>query len=348
LAEQPARFAIVVLTLACVAVAHPPPAAAHGRAPTIALDYRVTVTTPPTAAVRAKVIDGDRDLLVSVSPHVELTLKGLLREPFLRFSAAGVFANSGSPTAASARVVDAPTRQTTWVRLTGEHSFRWHEHRLTPPAGLSVGEQARWAIPAVLDGHPYEISGTFVRVARPRSWLWLVIAGALGASIAAVSRAAPRLRGTMPIVLGGISAVAALASLVGFATGDPIAPAPLWLETAVAALLVAGSVAIVRRRPGSARQLVGGLTGAVSIALTIGSLPVLWHGVVISSLPATAVRLAVVSAFVAGAAAGLLSVFADDELATRRGRPCRGRGASRRRRSPRPPPRAGTSGRRSA
>ena len=51
-----------------IVLAGPQAAAAHGRAPTIALDYRVSVSAPEHGAVRAEVIDGDRDLLVSVAP----------------------------------------------------------------------------------------------------------------------------------------------------------------------------------------------------------------------------------------------------------------------------------------
>ena len=52
-----------------------------------------------------------------------------------------------------------------------------------------------------------------------------------------------------------------------------------------------------------------GVTGAVAAAVTLASLPVFWHGVVISALPADVVRAACGLALVGGASAAALSLL---------------------------------------
>jgi hypothetical protein len=63
------------------------------------------------------------------------------------------------------------------------------------------------------------------------------------------------------------------------------------------------------RLHGRRRGRAAGLAGAVAAAVTVAALPVFWHGVVISALPADAARLACVIALVGGVAAAAVSLL---------------------------------------
>ena len=97
------RSAIVAVAVVMVA---PAVASAHTGGP-ISTDFeaRIAGLRPPVPGVRAHVLEGDLKLQLTVpGPHVVVVL-GLLGEPFLRFSAAGVQANAASPTAWNSGVV---------------------------------------------------------------------------------------------------------------------------------------------------------------------------------------------------------------------------------------------------
>ena len=82
-----------VVAVGMAALALPAQAAAHGRAPTIALDYRLTLDAATLAlpGVHVRVLDGDRDFQVSVDPGVRLVVRGSLNEPMLRIGPGGVW-----------------------------------------------------------------------------------------------------------------------------------------------------------------------------------------------------------------------------------------------------------------
>ena len=86
--------ALSIVVLACLAA--PSPAAAHSRAPTVALDYRLELSTAPPG-VHATVVDGDRALSLTVDVPHRLVVRGLLGEPVLRFGPDGVWVNRASP-----------------------------------------------------------------------------------------------------------------------------------------------------------------------------------------------------------------------------------------------------------
>src|SRR5436309_1082650 len=116
----------MLLALACLAV--PGTAAAHSRAPAVALDYRLELAHAPRG-VEADVVDGDRALRLT-AVGADVVVRGLLHEPVLRFARNGVWANAASPTAAADRIVRAGRG---WVRVAAGSTFTWHDHRLSPP-----------------------------------------------------------------------------------------------------------------------------------------------------------------------------------------------------------------------
>ncbi len=115
----------------------------------------------------------------------------------------------------------------------------------------------------------------------------------------------------MPLAtaLGVVAGASALAATVAFALRDRPGGGTAWVPIG-AALTVAFLLAVpIVCLHGRRRARAAGVAGAVAAAVTIASLPVFWHGVVISALPAAAVRIACGLAFVAGAAAASLSLL---------------------------------------
>jgi hypothetical protein len=308
------RFAALsIVVLACLAV--PGRAAAHSRAPTVALDYRLELSRTTLPGVHAEVVDGDRALRVSVDPPHRLLVRGLLGEPLLRFGPAGVWVNRASPSADADRLT---RRGSGWLRLKAKPRLLWHDHRLSPPAGLRPGASARWSLPIALDGRRTELAGTFTRVARPSLWPWLVAALVALGPLAAFARAAPRRRAETATAVAGVAAAGALAASTAFATGDMGARRGQWLEVGSAALLAVLAAAALLLGDRSLRTWAAMVVGVFAAALGLGSLSVFWHGVVISSLPASVARLATAVAFLGGAAAVVLAILTPTSRGARR------------------------------
>ncbi|HEX7083366.1 MAG TPA: hypothetical protein VF186_04565 [Gaiellaceae bacterium] len=302
---------IAPLVVAC-ALAAPASASAHARNATVALDYRVELDRP-APGVSVAVLDGDRDLRVRVRGGT-LVLRGDLDEPMVRIGPRGAWANRASTTAVAERLVS-PGHG--WRRLSHRPELVWHEHRLSPPpyADSPTGRVARFVIPGELDGRKVTLSGSFVRVRRPSPWPWLAAAAAAAAAVAGLLLLRPRLRQTAAVLLGAGAGAAALAAFVSFTTADATTGRVAWGQIAVAALFAAGLAAAFVRLRGARRSHLAGVVGAGAAALTLGSLGVFRHGVVVSSLPAPGARALCALALVAGVAA-LATSFAVKEART--------------------------------
>jgi hypothetical protein len=246
------------------------------------------------------VLDGDRAVRITVR-GVTVVVRGNLGEPMLRIAPHGAWVNRASVTAVAERLTR-PSRG--WTRVASGPSFTWHEHRLAPPPyGAETGAVARFAIPATVDGRAVTIGGTFVRYERPAVWPWFVAGLVFTFAIAA----AIRLHRPLTLGLGAVAGLAALASLIGFAAADAPNGRVAWLQIGLGVglgLVVCG--VLVRSREPRRSQLAG-LLGAVAAALSLGSLGVFRHGVVVSLLSATASRTLLAVALFAGAAAAVTS-----------------------------------------
>ena len=298
------------LAIGLAALALPAEAAAHGRGATIALDYRLTLD-PATLAlpgVHVRVLDGDRDFQVEVDPGVRLVVRGALNEPLLRIDRSGVWVNADSPTATLDGIVS--TSKHGWVELSGGRSIAWHDHRLAPPPSSTPGPVGRFAVAIEINGHPGSISGTFVRVPRPAPWPWPVAAAALVAGIVLALRRRS-LRAALTVGIGVAAGIAALAEVTTFAVRDAPTGGVGWLQVGTAIAVAAALGALLLRLRGRARVHAAGVVGAVAAAVSLSSLPVFWHGVVISALPAVAARAVCGLAIVCGAAAAALSFLPD-------------------------------------
>jgi hypothetical protein len=292
--------------VALAALAVPGTAAAHARGRTVALDYRVNLPAIPLPGVRAEVLDGDRSLRLRVDARTRLVVRGLLGEPVLRFAANGVWVNRASPTAAAEKLTPAGRG---WKRLTSGHELSWHDHRLAPPRGLQAGQQAPFRLPVVLNGGPAAITGSFVRVPRPGLAPWLIGAVLFVAAVAAAAFR-DRRRVTAAAAAAMVGAVGAVAVSAGVATADSLGGAGPWIELVCAAVLAVAAAVALFRSSQATRAWTATVVGAVAAALSVGSLSVFWHGVVISSLSPTAARVATAVALLGGCAAAVVGTLA--------------------------------------
>ena len=308
------------IPVALTALVLPAQAAAHGRGATIALDYRLALdpSVRVLRGVHVRVLDGDRDLQVRADPGVRLVVLGALREPLLRIDARGVWVNASSPTATADRLVSSSNRG--WVHVNGGRTVVWHDHRLAPPPARAAGPAGRFAVPIAVNGRTAAISGTFVRVARPAGWRWAVAVVVFGAAVVVAIRR-KELRAPLTVGLGTASGLAALLLVTTFAMRDSPTGGVAWLQFAAALVIGAVLGALLLRLRGRSRVHAAGVVGGIAAAACLASLPVFWHGVVISMLPGTAARALCALAIAGGVAAAVLSFLPDFDEPVRARRP---------------------------
>ena len=305
----------LLIGLGLATLALPAQAAAHGRAPVVALDFllRLEPETLAIPGVHVSVLDGDRSLQLTVSAGHRVVVRGLLSEPVLRIGPDGVWVNASSPTAAADRLVS--TRGSGWVRIGGGNSIAWHDHRLAPPPASRPGPAGSFSVPITLDGRPAKISGTFWRVQNPSAWPWAAGAVALLAAVAATAVFRHGWRSHLTVGLGSAAGLGALLAVTTFAARDAPNGRIAWLQIAAGVVVGVVLASLLLVSHGRRRAHTAGIMGGVAAAASVGSLPVFLHGVVISALPATPARLACGLALVGGAAAAALSFLPDfDEV----------------------------------
>jgi hypothetical protein len=305
----------LVIAVSLVVLALPAQAAAHGRSATIALDYRLELDplSMRAAGVSVRILDGDRSLEVSSSSGMQVLVRGSLGEPMLRISGAGVWVNASSPTALGDGLV--PSGERGWVRVSRDASYAWHDHRLKPPPASRPGPAGRFSVPVEIDGRKAAIAGTFWRVSPPAAWPWLAGAAAFAAAVAAAAAFRRGWRSYLTVGLGTGAGLGALVAVTTFAARDAPNGRVAWLQIGAGILVGAVLAAVLVGLRDRRRVHAAGVVGAIAAAASLGSLPVFWHGVVISALPATPTRLACGLALVGGLAAAAMSFLPDfDEL----------------------------------
>jgi hypothetical protein len=313
------RLAIVIALAVCGLVL-PGRADAHGTANVIALDYeaRLPAGGVVTPGVRARVLDGDRKLELTVDPPRTVIVRGYGDEPFLRFSRRGAEVNLDSPTAVADKLtprgaipvmsLTAPPR---WSLLTSGHRLTWHDHRLgpRPGGGTAVRGVAEWSIPIVVDGSPRRIEGELWRAGKPAIWPWLLVWLVSLAAAVAVARLAPRpVRRGIVYVACATCALLVLFVSAGFGFASARTGLTRWLDLAVPVAIAVGAVTVFSLR--SRRRLaVAAIVGGFAFAAALGDVSVLRHGFVVSALPAQIVRGGVALALAAGALALLVALL---------------------------------------
>jgi hypothetical protein len=302
---------LLALTLVLAA---PGPADAHLKTGLVASDFQARAGSfrPAAPGLAARVLGGDQRLELRVAGgHVVIVL-GLLGEPFLRFSPAGVEANLASPTASGAKVIKAgnavSTPGVTWRRVSRGHALAWHENRLRPEQNVSdPSAQARkvatWSIPLLVAGRRTSLVGSEWYASGPSLWPWLG-AGALllGSAGLAARLATARVRWLIAATLLPLAIGALLAAWCGTFLADRgsgLAELFAIVFAAVTALVLLTAVAAAR---GPAQVGVMALAGAFTAACAVPQLAVFGHGFVLSALSATAARLMVAGALIGGIA----------------------------------------------
>ncbi len=295
------RLAGCAAGVCLVILAGAPAANAHGRAATVALDYRLPLDpgVGNLDGVRASILDGDRSLRLAVDRGRRVVVLGDLGEPMLRLDG-GVWVNRDSPTAQANRLVR--RSQKGWKKVADGRTFAWHEHRLAPPPFVAgqYGSVARWRVPLVIDGRRTAVSGAFWRVPRPAFWPWAL--GALGVAAVAVIAMAirPRVRVVASLGAGTVAGVAGLIAESGFALKDAPSGRIAWALLVAAFALAAIAVWAMAVTRGLERAFVGGVIGVAVLVFCLSWVGVFFHGAVVSALPASAVRLVCAVAFSSG------------------------------------------------
>jgi hypothetical protein len=327
---------VAVAAVAAVA-ATPGTAFAHtgGR---IATDFEARVAgtgvRPPAPGVRAQTLGGDLKLqLTDDGPDVVVVL-GLLGEPFLRFSAAGVEANAASPTAWSSGVVaqgDAvrSAHGPAWRRVSSGHTFAWHENRLRPRpvvagGGTTPTRVAAWSVPLLVDGRRAAVTGWEWYAAGPSLIPWIAAVGVLlvaaGGAVAYGSRSAHR---ALAAVLLPIAVGAWLAGWIGILLYGTPSPLVIALAIAYAVVTVLLVLAAVTATHGNGRMAAAGMVGALAAVFTVPEVEAFTRGFVFSSLGATLARGAALVSFAGGIALAaacvpaMADILSDDPLRRR-------------------------------
>ncbi|HST25649.1 MAG TPA: hypothetical protein VLJ76_06635 [Gaiellaceae bacterium] len=316
------RIAGLLTATVLAALVAPGIAQAHHTAvPIVALDYSNRISAGPAepAGVRASLEDAGRKLRLTVAPARTVTVAGYLGEPFLRFDASGVYANPHSETAQGLRLVppgEATTTPATWTRLTRGHSLAWADARSWAPSSALHGRpRVAWSVPITVDGRRTAISGELTRAAAPAIWPWAILAllPLLGAAAAARRK---RWLWVVASVLAAVAGAGTLANLSGFATGGLPISADRWTLFAIeVGLTIVALGFLVRPR---ARLIAVAALAAFSVLQSLSALAVFRHGIVVSGLPAAAVRLAAALALGSGLGAGGLVFLAPTPGARRR------------------------------
>jgi hypothetical protein len=296
-------------------LAAPAPASAHIKAGTLSTDFQARVGTlvPAVQGIEARVRDGDLLLELRVAPARVVVVLGLIGEPFLRFSRAGVEANLASPTAGSARVIAAADAVALpgvhWRLIRRGHVLAWHDNRLRPVADVRVRSRsphmvASWAVPLVVDGRATTLSGTEWYAAAPSPWPW-IMTGTLVLVLALV--AGRRVSRGVQRLLAGALLVLALAGLMaswsGVILADRATPEGELFAAAFAGVSATFLFAGIAAARGIRQLGLMALVGAFAASFALPLIVVFQHGFVLSALPGTAARITAATAVVCGLSA---------------------------------------------
>lgn len=328
------RLVVAALAAAAGVLGPALPAAADPPGPT---DYRseVTATTPEVDGVEVSVVGGDGFLLLEVDEGHEVEVPGYSDEPYLRVAADGTVEEN---TASAASYLNQERQRTSvdgsfdadadpaWEVVAEDGRWAWHDHRIhrmgsTVPPAATTDEGVRWEVPIVVDGTDVAVTGRYRLVGSSsppvvQALPWLVLALAVAAAVVlGAGRLLPAVTvaGATVLAAGVGGVVAGMAQRGVDPPGAPTSPLVVVLP-AVAA--VAGLITVIQR--GRVLRAVAALAGAAAAAgWAVVRLPVLWHAVLPTSLPAGADRALTALALGAALGAAVLVVRSGD-LATAR------------------------------
>ncbi|HEX3454817.1 MAG TPA: hypothetical protein VHS03_09335 [Gaiellaceae bacterium] len=310
------RLGRLLISAVFTALVVPGVAQAHHTAvPVVALDYgnRILTGAMPRG-VHASLQDAGRKLELTVGPKRRVTVLGYEGEPFLRFDRSGVAVYIYSTTAVGLRLVKATPPgglndlMERWLHLSSGHSFTWADTRVWAPASALHGRaRVTWTVPLVDDGQRVDVAGELTKAATPPLWPWLLL-GALPLVAAVVAARRKRWFWAGACSLAAVAGFGTLANLGGFATGGLSVSADRWVLLAIeVTLIVVALAALLRPR---ARLIAIAALAAFAVLQSLSEVAVFRHGIVVSGLPASAVRAAGALALGAGLGAAALVFLA--------------------------------------
>jgi hypothetical protein len=295
---------LAALVLPNVAFAH------GGKSAPVATNFeaRIGKLTPADSAVEAKVVDGDRALWLHVRGNATVLIPGALGEPLLRFDRAGVFVNLHSITAQSDRIEQLylrpslnPHARPLWRRLTGGHSYLWHEHRLHALEGLARGHQTtavlgRWSVPLLIDGREHALEGVLVYRPPGRLWPWLLLPAALALVTASALARTSSLARRVAIAAALVAMLLVWVVRIGRELyGRPIVGVTGYVAIGLTSLVGVGLLYGLLHRDAGVRLFTALLVAVGCLYQGWTMLGVLTHAVALTVLPTLAARAAVVA-----------------------------------------------------
>ncbi len=302
----------------------------------IATDFeaRVAGVSPAAPTVRPQVLGGDLKMQLTVTGRTVVVVLGLLGEPFLRFTPAGVEANAASPTAWNSRVISSSDAVKSagapvWRRVSGGHTYSWHENRLRPEpvvphGGTTARRVARWSIPLLVDGRRGRVFGWEWYETAPSLVPWIAVAAAVIAAAAAAALYASRgAQRALAAALLPIAVAAWLAGWIGILLYGSPSAIVIVLAAAYAVVTVLLVAAAVTATGGNARVATAGMVGALAAVFTVPEIEAFTRGFVFSALGGTGARAAALISFSAGVAVmsvcipAMSDILSDDPLRRR-------------------------------
>jgi hypothetical protein len=300
-----ARRAAGTLLVAVLAlVSAPGQAAAHGPVAPVATSYLARIGQVP-AGLDAKVVDGYVRMWLSVPAAETVVVLDYRGAPYLRFDGRGVEVNENSsmyylnqtPVAATPPADLNAHTPPDWHKVTGGHSYEWHDGRLQALASIALAPGAtyvgRWTIPLLVDGRRSVISGGLYHRGDPSIvWFWPIVV------LLSCVLAAWRLRNVE--LDGRVARMLAIASLIAIAAADiarelhgrPGVSPTQWVELVVVGAFVAwGLRHVLFGRPNYFSYFV---ISTVALWEGLNLLPTLLHPYVLVALPAFLARVTTV------------------------------------------------------
>jgi hypothetical protein len=324
------RWPIAMVALVLALGAFPATARAHGPIAPAATSYFARIQSVP-AGLDAKVVDGDLRMWLRVPADETVVVVDYRGAPYLRFSPSGVWENKNSSMYYLNQTpvpVTPPTSLTAstrphWHRVSGGHSYEWHDGRLAALAAVALAPGAsfvgRWNLPLRINGRLISIYGGLWHAPHPSIvWFWPIIV-LLACVLAAWRLRRPRLDALVARVLANIALVAVTIAALGLQLhGRPtITPFQLVELAFILAFVGWGISRATLRQPGYFTCFLIGI-GAVWAGLEL--VTTLVYGHVLIPLPAFLARAVTVVNLAVGAALLLLVFRLADQSDRRAGR----------------------------
>ncbi len=276
---------------------------------------------PRINGVTVRTVEAGSQLEVTNTGDDEIVVFDYDGRPYLRIGPDGVLENQNSPAVylnqssdASALVPDGiGDGPPDWLRVSGEPSYRWHDHRAhwmggDPPLVTARPDQrqtvAEWTVPLGVGERRVEVEGITEWVPAPFPLPWVALAALLAAGIVALAlrRRIATAIAVATIGIGASSAAIAVGSWQATAEAA-IGKLPMLALPVLVLSLLLGGLSLARSRPNDALILAAGAGATAALITALASGDWLTRSQLPTQLAPAIARLSV--AVTVGAGAGL-------------------------------------------